>query len=240
MTEFTRIFDTQARSAPGLALTEGQLAAFETYARLLVEWNAQMNLTAIVDDEGIRTRHFLDSLTVLSVLPEDAGLSLIDVGTGAGFPGLPLKIVRPDLALTLLEATAKKLHFLEAVCAALDITDVQFVHARAEQAGQMQAHREAYRAVVARAVARLPVLVEYLLPLTQRGGIAIAMKGRTAQQETDSAGAAIRKMGGRLNRIAQVELPAVDEPHHLIVIDKVAPTPPAFPRRPGAPTQKPL
>ncbi|MBK8027510.1 MAG: 16S rRNA (guanine(527)-N(7))-methyltransferase RsmG [Chloroflexi bacterium] len=229
----------EAAQVLGMAITPEQEALFDVYASELAAWNAHTNLTAIIDADAVRIRHFLDSLTVAQVIPLRPGLRLIDVGSGAGFPGLPLKIVYPELDVTLLEATGKKVAFLRHICERLGLSGVGFVNARAEEAGQDPAHRAAYDVTVARAVARLPILLEYLLPLTAVGGLAIAMKGSTAHVEAASQ-KALHALGGRLRGIETFHLPGLDEPHHLAIVEKVAPTPPLYPRRPGLPTQKPL
>jgi 16S rRNA (guanine527-N7)-methyltransferase len=230
----------QAASLLDMQLTDAHEAAFAIYARELVAWNAQINLTAITDEEGIRVRHFLDSLTIVKAVPMREGLRLIDVGTGAGFPGLPLKIVYPEIHVTLLEATGKKIAFLQRVIDLLKLKDVETLHARAEEAGQMPAQRESYDLVVARSVARLPALLEYLLPLVNVGGHVIAMKGRSAHDEVNASGKALSVLGGRLKGIKKVQLPGVDEAHYLVVAEKIAATPAAYPRKPGIPTQKPI
>ena len=228
-----------ARALLNLELTPEQLAAFETYAGELRLWNERFNLTAITDPEGIQVKHFLDSLSVLKVLPAGAA-RVIDVGTGAGFPGLPLKIVRPDLALTLVEATGKKVTFLEAIVAKLGLLDVTVLKARAEEIGQDRAHREQYDWALARAVAELAVLLEYTLPLVQRGGHVLAQKGGHALAEIQAAQPAADHLGGQLREQVTVELPGLPEPRLLVVYDKIAPTPKAYPRRPGVPTKTPI
>jgi 16S rRNA (guanine527-N7)-methyltransferase len=232
---------TAARALLNLELTPAQLAAFQRYADDLRAWNAKVNLTAITDPDGIQVKHFLDSLTVLKVLPAQWGrLRLVDVGTGAGFPGLPLKIICPELRLTLVEATGKKVTFCQAIVETLRLTGVTIVKARAEELGQDPAHREQYDWAVARAVAEMPVLAEYLLPLVRRGGCALAQKGEGAPAETHAAEGAVRRLGGQLARIVPVELPGVVETRYLVVFEKVAATPPAYPRRPGVPSKSPL
>lgn len=223
-----------------LQLTEAHEAAFAVYARELAEWNAHTNLTAITDEDTVRVRHFLDSLTVISATPMTDGLRLIDVGTGAGFPGLPLKIVYPEIHVTLLEATGKKINFLQHVIDTLGLKDVDAVHARAEEAGQMPHLRASFDVVIARSVARLPVLLEYLLPLAKVGGVCIAMKGRTAQDEVEASGKAISVLGGRLQGIKSIMLPNTEDKHHFVMVEKVAPTPAAYPRNAGIPAKKPI
>jgi 16S rRNA (guanine527-N7)-methyltransferase len=228
-----------ARSLLNLELTPAQLAGFQAYADLLRDWNEKFNLTAIKDAQGVQIKHFLDSLSLLKVL-RPAALKLVDVGTGAGFPGLPLKIIYPQIQLTLVEATGKKIAFCEAVVEKLKLSGVQIVKARAEELGQDPAHREQYDWVVARAVAEMPVLAEYLLPLTKRGGHALAQKGEGAPAETQTAEGAVKKLGGELEQIIPVELPGIVETRYLVVFKKIAATPPRFPRRPGVPAKMPL
>lgn len=232
-----------ARALLNLDLTPAQAAAFQTYAAELRSWNEKFNLTAITDPQAIQVKHFLDSLSLLRVLPAPlpaAPVSLIDVGTGAGFPGLALKIVWPSLQLTLVEATGKKARFCEHMAATLGLSGVRVVHARAEEIGQQRQHRERYDWAVARAVAEMPVLAEYLLPLVRRGGRMVAQKGKDAPAETYAAARAIQALGGELEAIREVELPGVAEPRYLVVIRKTAATPAPYPRRPGLPAHEPL
>lgn len=227
----------------GIALTESERALFRLYYQELVEWNQRFNLTAITDYEGVQVRHFADSLSCLLALPRaalQAGARLIDVGTGAGFPGLPLKILCPGLRLVLLEATRKKTEFLEHLVRRLGLQDVQVVWGRAEEIGQQPAHREQYDWAVARAVAELPTLVEYLLPLVRVGGAALAQKGESGPAEAHSAEEVIQLLGGRLRRLAAVDLHGLAETRYLVVIDKVAATPDKYPRRSGVPAKHPL
>jgi len=228
-----------ARAVVGLDLTPAQLAAFQTFAQELAEWNARFNLTAIKEPHDVQIKHFLDSLTVLKSLPVGP-LRLIDVGTGAGFPGLPLKIVRPDLKLTLVEATGKKVRFCQHVAEKLGLEGVRVVHARAEEVGQMVEHRERYDWAVARAVAEMPVLAEYLLPLVVRGGGFVAQKSKDAPAEVQAAEGALRKLGGTLERLIEVELPGVVDPRYLVIVRKTAATPRTYPRRPGLPAKQPI
>ncbi|MBZ0302316.1 MAG: 16S rRNA (guanine(527)-N(7))-methyltransferase RsmG [Anaerolineae bacterium] len=230
----------QADEQFGITLSPEQTAQFAQYAEVLAAWNAHTNLTAITEPAAVQVRHFLDSLSIAQVVPMRSGLRLIDVGTGAGFPGLPLLIAFPHIRVTLLEATGKKVNFLDHVIAQLGLRGAQTLHARAEEAGHMPDQRAAYDLVLARAVARLPALVEYLLPLARIGGQCIAMKGDTAADEARDAARAIDLMGGRFNRIETIELPDIDEPHRLVIIDKVAHTPRTYPRKPGTPTHVPL
>jgi 16S rRNA (guanine527-N7)-methyltransferase len=229
------------RELLGIELTAEQQAAFERYAQALIEWNERVNLTAITDPLAIEMRHFLDSLTICKVVALTPGLRVIDVGSGAGFPGIPLKIVAPGIALTLLEATGKKTAYLEDVLRLLKLTQYsRVVNARAEDSGQDPQHRERYDLVLARAVAHMPILMEYLLPLCRIGGRCVAMKGESAAEEISAAEHAIRLLGGRFTQIAPIELPHVAETHYLVVVEKVAATPPQYPRKPGLPSKKPL
>jgi 16S rRNA (guanine527-N7)-methyltransferase len=232
-----------ARQILNLDLTPTQLAAFQCYAAELAEWNEKFNLTAIKNPAEVEVKHFADSLSCLLALRQAPGLkrpSLIDVGTGAGFPGLPLKIVCPELKLTLVESVGKKVKFLEHVIARLDLKEVVVVQARAEELGQTPAHREKYDWAVARAVAELRTLLEYLLPLAKVGGRILAQKGEGAPAEAQGAERAAKILGGSLAQLRPVELPGVVESRYLVVFNKVAATPAKYPRRPGTPGKEPL
>jgi 16S rRNA (guanine527-N7)-methyltransferase len=229
-----------ARALFHIRLNPTQLGQFERYEQELLAWNARFNLTAIREVEKIRLKHFLDSLSCACVLREGAPERLIDVGTGAGFPGLPLKIWNPALRLTLVESVGKKLQFCQHVSADLGLEGVTTLQARAEVLGQQPPQREAYDVAVARAVAILPVLAEYLLPLVRVGGTVIAMKGESAPAEVHTAEHALRVLGGRVQKLLPVTLPGVAEERYLVVIEKVAATPPNYPRRPGIPAKLPL
>jgi 16S rRNA (guanine527-N7)-methyltransferase len=224
----------------GIRLSRTQLSALALYERELLDWNMRFNLTAIRDPHEIRIKHFLDSLTCLLVMREAAFGRLIDVGTGAGFPGIPLKIVYPKLQLTLVESVGKKAEFCRHVVNVLALQKVEVVQERAETLGQDQNYREQYDWAVARAVAILPVLAEYLLPLVRVGGSMLAMKGESGPAEAHSAEHASRLLGGHLRQLLPVTLPGVAEERYLVVIDKVAATPTAYPRKVGIPAKRPL
>ncbi len=235
----------------GLALTPTHLQTFQSHYEELIEWNQKFNLTAVTEYEHVQIRHFLDSLTCLLGIGTNKGgrwwpgvpepsTRVIDVGSGAGFPGLPLKTLYPNLALTLLEATGKKAEFLEHLVTQLRLAQVMVVRGRAEEMGRDEAHRESYDLVLARAVADLPVLVEYLLPLCRLGGKCIAQKGSSAHEELRMAQHAISLLGGEVHYVIPVELPGLAETRHLVVINKVARTPQKYPRRPGMPSKRPL
>jgi 16S rRNA (guanine527-N7)-methyltransferase len=223
-----------------ITLTADQQRQFVQYQELLLEWNERMNLTAVADPATVPTRHFLDSLSCLLATGPLTGQSLIDVGAGAGFPGLPLKIVYPDLRLTLAESVGKKCAFLTAVVAELGLTEVTIINERAEVIGRDPAHREGYDWAAARAVAALPVLAEYLLPLCRVGGQMIAMKGDAAPQELAAAATAVRMLGGGAGALQLVDLLGEPAVRYLIAIPKISPTPPQYPRRPGMPGKRPL
>jgi 16S rRNA (guanine527-N7)-methyltransferase len=229
-----------ARVLTGIQLTPAQIKTFERYEQELLEWNARMNLTAIREPAGIRIKHFLDSLSCLCVMKDTPVDRVIDVGTGAGFPGLPLKIVFPHMRLTLVESVGKKADFCRHAAAVLGLENVEVVQDRAEALGQMREHRQRYDWALARAVAVLPVLAEYLLPLVKVGGAMLAMKGESAPAEAHSAEHAHRVLGGHLRKLVPVTLPTVAEERYLVVVDKLAATPPGYPRRVGLPAKKPL
>lgn len=239
----------------GLRLSAEHLGLFQRYYEELVEWNQRFNLTAVIGYDEVQLRHFLDSLTVLLALPgwsreiEDSRLPIVcqpqpwqclDVGAGAGFPGLPLKIVCPELRLGLLEATRKKVEFLLHLADDLGLKGVEVIWDRAETLGQKPHYRERYDVVVARAVAELPVLSEYCLPFCRVGGRFIAQKGPEAEQEVESASLALERLGGIVREVKEVTVFGQRERRFLVVIDKVAPTPGNYPRRPGIPAKRPL
>lgn len=230
----------QAQALFHIDLTPMQAAQFETYSEELRAWNEHVNLTAITEPSAVQTRHFLDSLSIVKAASMTPGIHIIDVGTGAGFPGLPLAIAYPQIRMVLLESTGKKVNFLKHVVDKLSLNNIQFVHARAEEAGQMPEHRAQYDVVLARAVARMPILLEYLLPLADIGGVCIAMKGKTAHQEAQDSNRALSTLGGQLHSIETIMLPDVDDEHYLVVVRKTADTPGIYPRKPGTPAQKPL
>jgi 16S rRNA (guanine527-N7)-methyltransferase len=224
----------------GLRLSPRQREALLLYESELMAWNERFNLTAIRDNEEIRVKHFLDSFTCLQVMRSQPGNRLIDIGTGAGFPGLILKIANPNQQVTLVESVGKKVDFCRHIVNALGLEQVSVVQDRAEVLGRMAAHRESYDWATARAVAVLSVLAEYLLPFVRIGGSMLAMKGANAPAEAQAAEHALRVLGGRLRELAPITLPGVVEERYLVVVDKVAATPPAYPRRVGVPSRRPL
>jgi len=235
----------------GLELNEEHLRAFEIYYGELVAWNEKFNLTAITDYDQVQIKHFLDSLTCLlavrspktsasSVEPSEVRGRAIDIGAGAGFPGLLLKIVCPGLRLTLLEVTGKKVGFLEHIVGCLELAGVEVIKGRAEELGRDAAHRDRYDLALARAVAELPVLVEYALPFCKLGGLFVAQKGPEGDAEARAAEGALATLGGVLRRIVHLELPHLAEPRSLVVIEKIAPTPEKYPRRSGIPRKRPI
>jgi 16S rRNA (guanine527-N7)-methyltransferase len=214
--------------------------SFLTYEKELLEWNSRFNLTAIRDPDSIRTKHFLDSLSCILAWKAAPPSHLVDIGTGAGFPGLPLKILYPTLKLTLVESVGKKAAFCEHIVQVLRLEHVNVVQARAEDLGQDPDHRERYDWAVARAVANLNVLSEYLIPLVKVGGTILAQKGESGPAEAQSAEGAMHILGGKLRQLIPVHLPGVADDRYLVVVDKIAATPHRFPRKPGIPAKQPL
>ena len=239
---------TQMNSLPllvknllGVELSPVQEESFRVYARELLIWNERINLTAIREPADIIRKHFLDSLTCTFAWREmEPPASLIDIGTGAGFPGIPLKILMPGLRLTLVESIGKKADFCRHIVDTLQLENVEVITARAEEVGAQDTHREMYDAATARAVAQLNILAEYLLPLVRVGGFAIAQKGNTAPAESQQANRAITILGGVIRPLIPVTLPRVEEARYLVVMKKIKPTPAAYPRRVGIPSRKPL
>ena len=227
-------------AALDVALTPLDAERFERYAVELLDWNRRVNLTAITDPLEIVHKHFLDSLALIACCGFQTGGSIIDVGSGAGFPGLPIALARPDLQVTLLEATRKKCDFLRHLVATLGVGNVSVVQARAENAARDPAHRERHAVAVARAVAEMATLAEYLLPLVRIGGWIVAQKSGEIEAEVGRAGAAIMALGGHLRRIAPLRLPGIEEARYAVIVDKIAPTPDRYPRRAGMPEKRPI
>lgn len=223
----------------GLEL-EPLLPGFQLLYQRLIETNAIINLTAIRDESGIILKHFIDSISCLKSGKLEGQLRVIDVGTGAGFPGLPLRMIQPELEMTFLDATQKKIKFIESVCLELRLTNTQCIWGRAEELGQNPAHREVYDRVLSRAVSSLDTLSELCLPLAKVGGIVIAQKSSGVEVEIEQAQAAIRKLGGVVSEVVSFELPCLKEPRTLVIIEKNSPTPPIYPRRAGVPARNPL
>ena len=230
----------RASARYGLPLDAKQIEKFGIYYRLLIEWNAKMNLTAITEPREVAVKHIVDSLTALRGIEEKNSCRLIDVGTGAGFPGIPLKIVRPDLQLTLLDSLKKRVHFLETVVEALGLEGAECLHGRAEEAARQSALRERFDIAASRAVARLPVLAEYLLPFVRIGGTAIALKGLHSEEEAKESERAVKILGGRAIESIPVALPGLSDKRAVLVIKKERPTPKAYPRKAGKPAKEPL
>ena len=221
-------------------ITGRQVIALITYEKELIEWNQKFNLTAIRDSESIRTKHFLDSFSCVLAWKASPPDHLIDVGTGAGFPGIPLKILYPNLKLTLVESVGKKAMFCQHIVRVLGLEHVDVIQSRAEDLGQNPQHREKYDWAVARAVANLNVLSEYLMPFVKVGGMALAQKGESGPAEAQSAEKAMELLGGKLKQLIAVNLPGVADDRYLVVMEKVAATPPKYPRKPGIPMKQPL
>lgn len=228
----------QGISRLGFSLNQNQLEQFRQYAALLSEWNQKMNLTAIKDPDGVAVRHFEDSLTLCHAVDLPAGGKLIDVGTGAGFPPIPTKILRPDLQVTLLDGLNKRLIFLQEVCRNLGFS-CQMIHLRAEEGGKQPALREKFAVATARAVAHLRELSEYCLPFVQVGGVFAAMKSGEVEEELNESQKAIEILGGRVEQIKPYTL-SDGSRRNIVIIQKISQTPTQYPRMGGKIAKKPL
>jgi len=230
----------QVQDLVGIQLSTFQIGLLERYEQELIDWNQRMNLTAIREPDQIRVKHFLDSLTCLCIMRDLNHANVIDIGTGAGFPGLPLKILFPSMQLTLVESIGKKAAFCQHIVDILKLENVEVLQQRAENVGQNANFRQHFDWAIARAVAIMPILVEFLLPLVRVGGNILAMKGDNAPVEAHHAEYATHLLGGHLRKIIPITLPGVVEQRYLVVIDKVAATPDQYPRRVGLPAKHPL
>lgn len=226
-------------SSVGLEFDEKKYSQFVEYKNLIQEWNEKMNLTAITDDEGVMKKHFIDSIKVFNFSGLREAESIIDIGTGAGFPGIPMKIVKPDMKVVLLDSLMKRVNFLNEVIAKLGLEDIKAIHGRAEDFGKAE-YRECFDVAVSRAVANMTLLTELCMPFVKVNGYFVAMKGPGAGAEIEEAKAAIGMLGGRLEQIIEVEIEESDLKHNLVVVKKIKPTPKQFPRKPGVAAKKPI
>lgn len=229
----------EAAAELGLHL-EPHLPQFSRLFELLTEANQTLNLTAIRDEPGIILKHFVDSLTCLTYPNLLEAGSVIDVGTGAGFPGLPLAIVRTSSQFDLLDATQKKIAFVHRAIQALDLKNARALWGRSEELARQKVKRETYQAALSRAVASLATVAELTLPLVRVGGFVLVQKGIHVEQEIAEAKGALSRLGGELDQILRLKLPISKDPRSLIVLRKIAATPPAYPRKPGVPAKNPL
>ncbi len=224
----------------GLSLSEGQIEQFLSYYETLIEWNRNRNLTAITDWDDVVTKHFLDSLCLVKAVPELSGQRMIDVGTGAGFPGIPLKIAFPDLDVVLVDSVNKKTDFVNAVIGKLGLSGAVTVHGRAEDLGRMAEYRQQFDLCVARAVSELAVLSEYCLPFVRIGGRFIAYKGAGVDAECEAAEGAVFLLGGEMEPVQTYSLPGTGDARTLVCVKKKEGTPRAYPRKAGMPAKNPL
>jgi len=228
----------------GIGLNARQIEQFELYYQKLVQWNKKVNLTAITDYQEAQVKHFLDSITVTSALTTEevnqASFNIIDIGTGAGFPGIPLKILLTKPRLVLVDSTAKKVAFLRYITQELELDRVETVCGRAEKIAHLPLYRQQFDLVVSRAVASLPALVELALPFCRIGGKFVAQKKGEVEQEIKKAGKAIEALGGRLDQAKRIELEELSDERYLVIIDKIYPTPEEYPRRAGIPMRRPI
>ncbi len=235
--EFSQIFKSYLKDLK-LELNEEQIQKFYTYMNLLIEWNEKINLTAITKPEEIILKHFVDCLTISKYIGKNS--TLIDVGTGAGFPGIPLKIYRSDLKITLMDSLNKRINFLNEVIKDLKLENIETIHARAEELGKNKKYREQFDIATSRAVANLSTLSEYLLPFIKVGGKCICMKGAEVDDELKTASKAIEILGGKLKNKDIFTLPQSDLGRSIIVLEKIKSTPGKFPRKPGTPAKEPI
>ena len=221
-----------------IEISDNQLEKFDKYMKFLLEWNEKINLTAIVEPDEVKIKHFLDSLTVLKYINDED--KVIDIGTGAGFPGIPLKIMKPDTKITLLDSLNKRINFLNIVIEELGLKNIEAIHGRAEEFARNKLYREKYDVAVSRAVANLSTLTEYMLPFVKVGGRCICMKGANVKEELDKAKNAIQELGGKIEKIDNFCLSNNDNGRNIIIIKKVKETKSKYPRKAGIPSKEPL
>lgn len=219
-------------------LNDEQIKKYFEYMTLLLDWNEKINLTAITEMDDVILKHFIDSMTIFKYIENEE--SIIDVGTGAGFPGIPIAIMKKDVKITLLDSLNKRINFLNEVCCELKINNVETIHGRAEETGKNKEHREKYDIAVSRAVANMSTLSEYLIPLVKIGGKCICMKGSEIEQELEQAKFAIKELGGKIEKVEKFTLPDSDMERNIIIIKKIKETPNKYPRKAGMPSKDPI
>ncbi|KQL46903.1 16S rRNA (guanine(527)-N(7))-methyltransferase RsmG [Brevibacillus choshinensis] len=230
----------EALGAKGIVLTERQMEQFDQFFHLLVEWNEKMNLTGITEEGQVYNKHFYDSITPAFFFPFDKVESVVDIGGGAGFPSIPLKICFPHLKMTIIDSLNKRMNFLQHVASELGLENLNPVHGRAEERGQEPVHREKYQLVVARAVARMNLLSEFCLPFAKVGGHFIALKGAEMTLELGEAKKAIKTLGGKTRKVETFHLMEEAGERNIVIVEKVEATPKSYPRKAGIPAKKPL
>ncbi|WP_274654936.1 16S rRNA (guanine(527)-N(7))-methyltransferase RsmG [Paenibacillus humicola] len=234
-TEFTRLL-----AEKGVECGANQLQQFETYYQLLVEWNEKMNLTGITEREAVYEKHFFDSISLAFFVPMNRQSNLADIGSGAGFPSVPLKICFPHLSVTIVDSLSKRISFLKELVRSLELENVECIHGRAEDVARVPDYRDKFDLVTARAVARLSVLNEFCLPFVRPGGLFAAMKGADPDDEIDDAQKSLRELKGRLREVHRLQLPIELSDRHVVIIDKTDKTPSKYPRKAGTPLKQPL
>lgn len=235
--EFFRELDQKAKQI-GIEIDEESKEKFYQYMNLVIEWNKKINLTAIVEPKEFILKHFIDSITINKYMKSSD--KIMDIGTGAGFPGIPLKIVNQDTEFVLVDSLNKRIHFLNEVCQSLSLKNIVCIHSRAEELAINSMHREQYDIVTSRAVARLATLLEYMLPFVKVGGKCICMKGSNVTEEIEEAQKAISVLGGRVKEVENMILPDSDIERNIIIIEKVKVTPKKYPRKAGMPSKQPI
>lgn len=221
-----------------IMLDKKQIEQFYQYMQILLEWNEKINLTAITKPEEIILKHFIDSITIAKYIQKNA--KIVDVGTGAGFPGMPLKIIREDIEVTLLDSLNKRIYFLEEVIKQLKLKEIEAIHARVEEFGKNEKYRETFDYATSRAVANLATLSEYVVPLVKMKGMCLCMKGANVKEEIGESQKAITILGGKIEKIEEFHLPESDIKRHIVLIRKIKPTPSKYPRKPGTPSKEPI
>lgn len=235
--EFSKLISSYGKEI-SIEFSNIKIEKFYKYMNLLIEWNEKINLTAITEPKEIIIKHFIDSLTVLKDIKGKN--TLVDVGTGAGFPGIPLKIMDEEIKITLLDSLNKRINFLNEVINQLDLKNIETIHSRVEEAGKNKKYRERFDIATARAVANLATLSEYMLPLVKVGGKSICMKGSEVSEELQNSKKAISILGGEIENIDNFQLPKSDMMRNIVIIKKVKNTPNKYPRKPGTPSKEPI